>query len=130
MAWTYEQASGRFSNPDGFLVAVGYSGHPPEGKNNPALQDVHNVGPIPQGKWQAVELITDSATHGPYAIRLEAYPETQTFGRSGFMIHGDSIAEPGFASDGCLILSRDVRELFWKNADHDVTVVSGIEEIT
>ena len=124
MAWTFQQLTGNFIDPDGALKGKGYSGQPPH-SNDPTAQDQHNIGPIPQGLWQAVELIPQSTSHGPYAIRLEPYPATVTFGRSGFMLHGDSIARPGFASDGCIIQSRDIRELFWNSPDHDILVVSG-----
>jgi hypothetical protein len=124
MAWTYQQITGNFLDPDGNLQGKGYSGQPPR-VNDPTAQDIHNVGPCPQGLWQAVELIPESATHGPFAIRLEPYSATVTFGRSGFMMHGDSVSHPGYASDGCIIQSRDVRELFWNSQDHDIQVVEG-----
>ena len=46
-AWTYSQTSGELDQ-DGNKVATGYSGAG-IGKNNPVMQNVHNVGPIPQG---------------------------------------------------------------------------------
>ena len=48
-AWTYIQETGELQQ-DGKPVATGYSGAG-SGKNNPDLQDVHNIGPIPQGDW-------------------------------------------------------------------------------
>lgn len=124
MSWQYEQASGRFLDPTGTLLAKGYSGQPPH-VNDATAQSLHDLGPIPQGMWQAVELIPESTTHGPFVIRLEPYSETETFGRSGFMIHGDSKSQPGYASMGCIILSKDIRELFWSSQDHDLQVVQG-----
>jgi hypothetical protein len=121
MSWKYTQGSGTLVDPTGSLAGRGYSGQPPY-VNDPAMQSSRNIGPIPQGLWQAVELIPESATHGPYAIRLEPYSQTETFGRSGFMMHGDSIEHPGFASDGCIIMPHDVRELFWTSTDHDLEV--------
>ena len=49
------------------------------------------------------------------------------FGRSEFKIHGDLIDAPGQhkASDGCVILSRDVREQIWQSGDHDLHVIPG-----
>jgi len=39
---------------DGKVIGIGYSGgnkgRNPEGKNNPAMQHVHDIGPIPCGK--------------------------------------------------------------------------------
>lgn len=123
MAWIYEQATGNFTDPSGTLQGKGYSGQPPH-RNDPDSQFVREVGPIPRGKWQGVELIPQSS-HGPFAIRLEPYAETETFGRAGFLMHGDSIPHPGYASEGCIIQSRDVRELFWASLDHDIEVVRG-----
>lgn len=122
MAWTYEQSTGKFTDPNGKLQAKGYSGQPPH-VNNPDSQFLHDFGPIPEGYWQAVEMLPESS-HGPFAIRLEPYPNTNTFGRSGFFIHGERLQPPvGFASEGCMILSRDIREMFWQSSDHDVLVV-------
>ncbi len=45
--WTYAQKTGSLLQ-DGQAVATGYSGFD-EGKNNPAMQAIHDVGPIPQG---------------------------------------------------------------------------------
>jgi hypothetical protein len=48
---------------------------------------------------------------------------TDTFGRSGFLIHGDSVAMPGTASHGCIILSRDLREQISASGDNQLEVV-------
>ena len=124
MSWLYEIATGRFTDPMGELRGKGYSGQPPN-VNDATAQNLRNQGPIPAGLWQAVELIPETEKHGPFVIRLEPYGPTETYGRSGFMVHGDSIQRPGYASDGCIILSRDVREMFWASSDHDINVVTG-----
>jgi hypothetical protein len=123
VSWLYEQSSGRFTDPTGTSQGKGYSGQPPF-VNDATAQAQVDQGPIPQGLWQAVELIPESTSHGPYAIRLEPYQQTETFGRSGFMMHGDLISRPGYASEGCIVMSRDVRELFWNSTDHDILVVA------
>lgn len=102
---------------NGYSGAVGY-------KNDPEAQKVHNKGPIPQGEWGILGPPVDTATHGPYVIHLFAKPGTDTFGRSGFLIHGDSIEHPGQASEGCIILPRSVREFIWNSNDHDLQVVA------
>ena len=122
MSWTYEQMTGNLTTPSGELIAKGYSGYPPA-KNNPTAEDLHDFGPIPRGMWQIVELIEESTNHGPFVLRLESYAETQTFGRSGFLVHGDSSSHPGLASHGCIILSRDVRQTLWSSQDHDLSVI-------
>ena len=123
--WTFEQLTGNLLDPSGELCGKGYSGQPPY-SNDPEAQWKIDEGPIPQGLWQAVELIPESTTHGPYVIRLEPYAATTTFGRSAFMMHGERLAPPpGYASEGCIIMSRDVRTKFWESNDHDLQVVSG-----
>lgn len=120
MKWTYEQATGRMLH-DGERVAIGYSGAG-DGKNNPAMQDVKNVGPLPCGLY-TIDAPVDTVTHGPYVLRLEPYPENEMFGRAGFLIHGDSVVHPGTASEGCIILGRAIREKIWLSGDRQLEVV-------
>jgi len=120
-AWTYIQETGELQQ-DGKSVAKGYSGAG-AGKNNPKLQALHNVGPIPQGDWTISGPPTSTVEHGPYVLRLNPAPETETFGRSGFLIHGDSKAAPGTASQGCVILPRSAREEVWQSSDRGLKVV-------
>lgn len=115
--WRYEQSTGRLWH----LVATGYSGKE-EAKNQPGLDAVKNRGPIPAGKWQMVSVF-DHASKGPICIRLEPYRDTDAHGRSGFLIHGDSVKEPGTASEGCIILPREVRKAIWASADRELEVV-------
>lgn len=121
--WTYEQKTGHLQL-DGALVAVGYSGHG-AGKNNPDMQAVHNVGPLPQGFYE-IGTPRDTESHGPYVLPLTPDHETDCWGRSGFLVHGDSIKSPGSASHGCIIVARNIREKIWKSNDHKLQVVSGV----
>lgn len=121
--WTYEQKTGRLVNAAGALVATGYSGAP-AGKNNPDMQNVQAVGPIPQGEY-TVGTPFNAATHGPFAMHLNPYPSNEMFGRSGFLMHGDSLEHPGAASEGCIIMPRAIRETVWNSNDHRLQVVSG-----
>ena len=123
-AWTYSQKSGELEQ-DGKPVATGYSGAG-AGKNNPALQNVPNVGPIPQGDWTIVGPPTDTSDHGPYVLKLNPVAGTETFGRSGFLMHGDSKEHPGYASHGCIILPRSVREQVWNSGDSELEVLADI----
>lgn len=122
-AWTYVQQSGELSQ-DGKPLAIGYSGAK-EGKNNPALETVRNLGPIPCGRWIITGAPVDTPEHGPYVLRLEPARETQTHARTGFLIHGDSRANPGSASQGCIILPRAVREQVWRSGDRELLVIAG-----
>jgi hypothetical protein len=113
---SYEQATGLLvlhtANP---FRAVGYSGKG-IGKNNPNLQAVHNVGPIPRGAYRVSAPFTHPQK-GPLCFRLT--PEGQEmFGRSGFLIHGDSREHPGAASEGCIILPQPARQVL---AAHQLT---------
>jgi hypothetical protein len=122
--WIYTQATGWLSK-SGKNLYRGYSGSP-EGKNNPQMEDRHNVGPIPTGKY-SIGQPHDTSTHGPYVLSLTPDPKNIMFGRAGFLIHGDSIANPGTASQGCIILPKAARELIYQSGDHDLEVVSGVD---
>ena len=123
-AWTFNQKTGELQQ-DGRHVANGYSGAG-QGKNNPDLQHVRNVGPIPQGEWTVAGPPVDSAEHGPYVLRLEPSDATETFGRSGFLMHGDSKTAPGTASHGCVIMPKFVREEVWQSGDRTLEVVDEV----
>ena len=120
MTWRYDQESGIITLNDKF-VSAGYAGAG-DGKNNPAMQDVHNVGPLPRGDYTIGEPC-DTKTHGPYVLHLTPAAENEMCGRSGFLIHGDSVVHPGTASEGCIILPRPVRERIWSSGDTALTVV-------
>lgn len=124
-AWSYAQKTGEIQQ-DGKPVATGYSGAGP-GKNNPEMERVPNIGPIPQGNWTIAGPPIDTANHGPYVLTLKPEADTQTFGRTGFLMHGDSIESPGCASQGCVIMPRPIREQVWKSGDRDLQVVAEVQ---
>ena len=107
----YEQANGRMhlvENGAHDLVATGYSGSELQGgKNNPALQCVHDIGPLPRGAYTIGRPRTGPT---PISLPLQPSPDNNMCGRGDFLIHGDSIADPGAASSGCIILARPARE--------------------
>lgn len=123
--WQWDQSKGELTR-NGSFVSIGYSGKG-RGKNNPSLQGVAGIGPIPCGMWQITDMY-NSPNVGPYAIRLEAMDGTlndkhDATGRGAFRIHGDSIKAPGTASRGCIILPRAIRERIWKSGDRQLKVV-------
>lgn len=118
--WTYEQLTGRLLHY-GAEVAIGYAGAG-DGKNNPDMQGVHNVGPLPVGRY-TICAPCDTQTHGPYVLRLTPDAKNDMCGRAGFLIHGDSVQHPGTASQGCIIMPRAVRERVWNSGDRDFEVV-------
>lgn len=121
MSHRYEQATGTLTDASGNLEGTGYSGSP-LARNDPSQQEIENVGPIPRGLWKVAGMIPKS-DHGPYALVLLPQNGTITFGRSGFLMHGDEIAHPGFASHGCIIMPRSTREAVWTSSDHILEVV-------
>ena len=120
--WTYEQHSGRLLH-NGMEIAVGYSGLG-EGRNNGALQGVHDIGPIPRGRWQFghVQCVDHVGPHGPFVIPLIPGAGTDTEGRDGFLCHGDNPEHT--ASHGCIILPRATREEIVALHDLDLEVIA------
>lgn len=126
MTWVWDQSAGTLSR-DGALVSRGYSGKG-RGKNNPALQGVRGVGPLPRGRYRIGQPRTSQRT-GPFVMDLfpiDATPNDTVHdvtGRSAFQIHGDSVRNPGTASSGCITLPRAIREQIWRSKDHEIEVV-------
>ena len=118
--WTWDQSAGLLTRAG--KSWRGYSGTG-RGKNNPALQGAKGIGPIPQGRWTVVAR-RDSPNTDPCTLILSPDPGIQTFGRSDFRIHGDSIAHPGAASHGCIILPRAVRDAIWASGDRVLDVIA------
>lgn len=116
----WDQSKGEWTY-NGVIFAHGYSGLN-LGKNNPAMEAAKGIGPIPEGAWTIGDHY-DSGNTGPFTIMLTPKPGTNTFGRADFRIHGDSLAHPGSASHGCIILPRAIREAIVASGDHDLTVV-------
>lgn len=122
--WGYHQRSGELWYEDR-MYATGYSGFG-EGKNNPALQGVPDVGPIPRGSYLigAPECITVAGPHGKFVLRLTPILPVLPGGRAGFLMHGDKIGAPGTASHGCIILPRAIREAVAASGDPHLVVVA------
>jgi RHS repeat-associated protein len=112
----YDQSNGHFTctnpqNPDAGVVydEVGYSGSADGGRNNPALQNVQNVGPIPRGTWITGPprgTAADAGHTGPNTMNLTpadgGNPCGTTRNCSAFRMHGDNPTHT--ASTGCIIL--------------------------
>lgn len=124
--WTYVIDTGKLLDSSGKLVAVGYAGLGPA-RNNPDCQALKNRGPLPAGLY-GIEAPVSTATHGPYVLWLVPDPANEMFTRSGFGIHGDSLEHPGLASDGCIIMSRGVRERIWASADPRLQVIASLSD--
>ena len=127
--WKYEQSTGKMIDPAGSLVATGYAGgnggKNPEGVNNPEMQNIKCVGPLPQGIYTMKDPIVTGSHLGPFAIPLFPDPKNTMFGRGSFYIHGDrSGPPPRRASEGCIIMPNAIRKAMWKSTDHQIEVVA------
>jgi hypothetical protein len=123
MAWQYQQSTGNLTDPNGAAAGKGYSGHG-TGVNNPSSQNVPDVGPIPQGNWTIGAFFDDPGGKGPIVSHLVPANGTETFGRSGFMIHGDNSEADQTASEGCIILARPFRTAIRDSGDTALVVVA------
>lgn len=120
----YEISTGKWFAPDGNILGTGYSGAYGASQNNPQDVALHNIGPIPPGKYTI--FFPRTGSHGPYALPLWPDAANEMHGRSAFMVHGDRVnAPPGHASEGCIILPRSVRELIWGSGDRELQVTCG-----
>lgn len=125
--WTWKQRQGELLDPNGVHAASGYSGgncgKNKEGINNPDMQNVHSVGPLPQGTYTFGSPVAQSHL-GPFAIPLNPAPTNEMFGRSSFYVHGDTTPS-GNASEGCIILPRAIRNELAGSPDNQIQVISG-----
>jgi hypothetical protein len=124
MSWIYQQSTGNLTDPNGNVVATGYSGHG-IGINDPSQQSVQNVGPLPQGNYTFGPPHTPIDHLGPLALPLYADPANEMFGRFGFFMHGDA-PPPRFrdASDGCIIMPLAIRQSVVDSGDTALTVIA------
>lgn len=119
--WEYRIDDGSLSK-DGELVGFGYSGAP--GYTNRSSEvDKKSKGPIPPGEW-----FFDRAPwsrKGPQVMSLIRGPQTETFGRSAFMIHGDNKRRNRSASNGCIVFDRHIRDQLAADAPGRLVVLPG-----
>jgi hypothetical protein len=119
----YHIRSGEWFTPEGTLLAICHSGHG-VAMNDPARCSERNVGPIPPGFYDLGPAYHHPKT-GPISMRLTPHPGTNTFGRSGFLVHGpNSTPDPADDSEGCPIMTRGPRALLALSTDRVVEVVA------
>lgn len=119
--WTYVQRTGNLYR-NGALMAQGYSGYL-EGRNNPTIEAVANVGPIPVDTYRIGRAFTHRDA-GPVTLRLtplDGKAGGAGVNRAGFLIHGDN--RTGDASRGCIILPRVMRTRI------DMAVAAGDDQL-
>ncbi len=121
---TYEQTTGKLLGLAP-RVYLGYSGFG-RWKNNPDFEFAHNVGPVPAGSYALSDPFNDPL-HGPLCFWLWPKPGTETFGRTGLMVHGDSKEHPGSASHGCIAMEHEGRQAMAASREQELEVVEGIK---
>jgi len=114
----YRQSTGRLVCYDyttgwpPYVDTSGYSGAG-AGRDNPNMQDVVDVGPIPQGCWR-VGAPTGSRGTGPYSLPLTPLPDNDVFNTprdpNSFLIHGPNASRPNDSSSGCPVIDRPSRQ--------------------
>ena len=117
--WTYSQTSGDVEH-DSVYEGRGYSGHG-HGVNQPDLEDVARIGPIPRGVW-AIGPAHDEPHLGPCVMALTPALGAYVFGRSGFFIHGDNSLMNDSGSEGCIVLGHSLRQAIAASSDRLLTV--------
>lgn len=119
MKWTYSQSSGKLMLKS-IAQGQGYSGFGP-GRNNPAMEAIADVGPIPRGMWKIIKPAYDDPKLGPIVMHLEPVGH-DAHGRTLFRIHGDN--QTSNASHGCIILAHGVRQMIAASDICELEVVS------
>lgn len=117
--FTYSQKTGLLSR-DGVALGYGYAGRD-KGLNSPDHEMVKNTGPIPKGLWE-LGIWHTSKEFGPIVCFLRPIGGQNVFGRGGFMIHGDNKKMNYTASEGCIILSRNLRKLIRDSGEKQIVV--------
>jgi hypothetical protein len=107
MPWQYQQSTGELSLHNQIVARNGYSGFE-QGKDNPQLEAVRNIGPIPRGRY-AIGPAHQHPGKGPMVMSLTPVGHLAQ-GRTHFLIHGESRDHPGQASHGCIILGLSYRQ--------------------
>lgn len=113
--WRYTISTGAMENGLG-QAFVGYSGKGMWRDDPDSVREV-GLGPIPPGTYR----IGSPRNHprlGVLSMALTPVPGTDTFGRSGFFIHGDNAAANKSASSGCIVLNRLARSYIASGLAH------------
>jgi hypothetical protein len=80
-----------------------------QGRNNPAMQAVRFIGPLPVG-WYTISEPFHHPKLGQLTFQLTPDPENDMLGRGEFFMHGAGGDDPANSSEGCIIQAHDVRQ--------------------
>ena len=128
----YSQSTGIMTRSNGVQIAHGWAGNDYradtnpsgiKGKNNPAAQNIHCIGPLPQGLYLLDAWESEHPGLGPWVCHLTPSPANEMFGRSGFYIHGPSQTDPDGSSEGCICLLRTDRMSVKQSGESTLQVV-------
>jgi RHS repeat-associated protein len=129
--WVYSQSTGTLTHvpsdgvgPPQTIFTGGYSGHG-VAVNNPPLDIVPGLGPIPTGTYAMgpeLDNVTGSGHTLKGSIRLTPDSSNWMYGRGGFLIHGDNARNDKSASEGCIIVPRAVRDKMGRSSDKTMRV--------
>lgn len=123
MPWTYSISQRLLTGPTGARISEGYSGNG-AGLNNPQMQDVPDVGPIPVGEYLIGDLQATHPKLGLNVLPLIPNPDNDMYGRSDFYMHGDNPEVDFSASKGCIVLPPWARMEVAKSDDRVLNVVA------
>lgn len=121
---TFQQSTGEIRDAEGAFIAKGWAGNH-QGKNNPAMQAEHNIGPLPQGLYSVGAWEEQHAHLGPWVAHLQQI-EGETFGRDAFYIHGAAVDPSRFGqeSKGCIVIPRTGRMIVKAYAPDQIRVIA------
>ena len=120
MPWEYKVSTGVLSKDNVQQPYKGYSGKG-VGKDRPAMEASSNIGPIPAGNY-TIGASYKHPTKGPEVMKLAPVGHN-AHGRTNFLIHGDSKAHPGKASEGCIVLGQSARKAIANSHDTQLVVL-------
>lgn len=120
---TWRQSTGQMFSSDSALVGAGYAGNGP-GLNEPSMQGVHGVGPLPRGRYTIGPLQASHGALGTNVAALIPNPSNGMFGRSAFFCHGRKSLTDMDASEGCIVLDHEPRMVVLNGTDRDLEVVA------
>jgi len=117
LRWEYSQRTGILWYVNDITgrrtyIGEGFSGGG-EGLNNPALQDVEDVGPIPRGEWS----IGAAYPHEILGLLTMNLIPRWAINRFAFRMHG------GTRSEGCVIMNSNIRRRVNRSRDRNLRVI-------
>ena len=131
--WIYSQKYGNtyYKNEEtGEIkkIATGYAGKG-TGVNNPDMQHVRDVGPLPEGTYTIgtpyYHKREDGSGLGPHTMNLTPDENNEMYGRRDFRIHGDRGVGYQASCKGCIILKNEERKNISNSRDNILEVKRG-----